>query len=82
VIVTPYETFRDNPAIMVSATPGILDRSGNALQTGPSATSAAPTGDLAASHTYNLYWNQYGNVLDINGIFSAAAVQASPLPPP
>jgi large repetitive protein len=30
-------------------------------------TSAVPTANLAASHTYTLYWNQSGNVRDING---------------
>jgi hypothetical protein len=146
VIVTPYATFPDNTAITVTATSGIQDPSGNALQTGASATStfttatgaslgnssavsslpvdqssgipintalfvtgtvpldpttlgtnaitlydntvnngsytttgtptlspdgktmsAAPTANLAASHSYTLFWNQYGNVFDING---------------
>jgi large repetitive protein len=167
VIVTPYGTFPDNTAVTVTATSGIQDPSGNALQTGAASTatfttatgaslgnssavstlpvggssgipintvlyvtgsvpldpttlgtnaltlyddtvnngsytatgnptlspngktiSVAPTANLAASHTYTLYWNQYGNVRDINGngfsggsanfVTSAAAVTTAP----
>ena len=146
VIVTPYGTFPDNTPITVTATSGIQDPSGNALQTGAGATatfttatgaslgnssavsslpvngssgipintalyvtgavpidpttlgtnaitlydytvnngsytatgtptlspdgktiSVAPTANLVASHNYTLYWNQYGNVRDVNG---------------
>ena len=43
VIVTPYGTFPDNKAITVTATSGIQDPSGNALQTGASATATFTT---------------------------------------
>ena len=165
VIVTPYGTFPDNTAITVTATSSIQDPSGNALQTGATATSsfttaigtpsgnssavsvlpvngssgipintvlyvtgsvpldpttlgtnaitlydntaasytttrtptlspdgktisAVPTANLVASHSYTLYWNQSGNVRDINGsrfnggsvnfTTSAAAVTTAP----
>jgi len=169
VIITPYGTFPDNTAITATATSGIQDPSGNALQTGAAATSTfttattgaslgsssavsslpvtgtsgipintalyvtgavpidpttlgtnaitlyddtvnngsytatttptlspdgktisvAPTANLTASHNYTLYWNQYGNVRDINGNYfnggsanfttSAAAVTTAPV---
>ena len=43
VIVTPYGTFPDNTPITVTATSAIQDTSGNALQTGPSATATFTT---------------------------------------
>ncbi len=43
VIVTPYGTFPSSTAITVTATSAIQDPSGNALQTGPAATSTFTT---------------------------------------
>jgi len=167
VIITPYSVFPDNTPITVTASAVIQDPSGNALQTGPAATSTfytstgaflsnsaavswlptsnsggvpintafyvtsnvpldpttlaanaityydqtvnngtwvapgvptlspdgktmsvAPAANLIPSHNYYFYWNQYGNVRDINGNYfngnlsnfstSAAAVTTAP----
>ena len=79
--ITLYDYTVNNGSYTATTTP-TLSPDGKTI-------SVAPALNLAASHNYSLFWNQYGNVRDINGNYfnggsanfttSAAAVTTAPV---
>ncbi len=57
--ITLYDNTVNNGSYTTTSAP-MLSPDGKTL-------SVAPTANLAAAHSYYMYWNQYGNVRDING---------------
>ena len=78
--ITLYDNTANNGSYTVTSAP-MLSPDGKTM-------SVAATANLAAAHNYTMYWNQYGNVRDINGNYfgggnagfttSSAAVTSAP----